>query len=75
MHCRKDIIDNDKIDIQGIINTLPVYPYGFSAIIPIRKLYETFLNNENVEEDIRDIEVSDYVSPVSQIKEVRDKDG
>ena len=34
---------------------------------------ETFLNGENVEEIIRTIEVSQFVSEVSKIKEVRDK--
>jgi cytidylate kinase len=33
--------------------------------------YETFLNSENVEREIRGIEVSSYVSRISQIPEVR----
>jgi cytidylate kinase len=35
--------------------------------------YETFLNSENVEDEIRGIEVSTYVSKVSQIPEVRSR--
>lgn len=35
--------------------------------------YETYLNNENIEQAIRSIEVSEKVSTVSRIKEVRDK--
>jgi CMP/dCMP kinase len=33
--------------------------------------YETFLNSENVEREIRGVEVSSYVSRISQIAEVR----
>ena len=35
--------------------------------------YETYLNNENVEREIRGIEVSSHVSRISQIPEVREK--
>jgi cytidylate kinase len=35
--------------------------------------YETFLNSENVEQEIRSLEVSRYVSTVSQIGEVRER--
>ena len=35
--------------------------------------FDTYLNNENVEEDIRSVVVSNHVSPVSKIKEVREK--
>lgn len=35
--------------------------------------YETCLNNENVEREIRGIEVSSHVSRISQIPEVREK--
>lgn len=69
---RKDLIDKDKIDVKGIIDTLPYIQMDFRYNTD-KKLYETYLNNENVEEDIRGIEVSAYVSPLSQIKEVRDK--
>ncbi|MEJ6736705.1 MAG: (d)CMP kinase [Flavobacteriales bacterium] len=34
---------------------------------------ETFLNNENIEEQIRGIKVSNYVSKIAQVKEVRAK--
>lgn len=34
---------------------------------------ETFLNNENIEEQIRGIKVSNYVSKIAQVKEVRFK--
>ena len=34
---------------------------------------DTFLNGENVEHEIRTLEIASWVSPVSAIKEVRDK--
>lgn len=34
---------------------------------------ETFLNNENVEQEIRGIKVSNHVSKIAQVKEVRTK--
>ena len=36
--------------------------------------YETCLNNENVEEEIRSVNVSEVVSIISKIKEVREKE-
>lgn len=69
---RNDMIENDKINIPEIINTLPGVNIDFRYSTD-RKTHETFLNNENVEDAIREIEVSKYVSPVSQIREVREK--
>lgn len=40
---------------------------------PALKFSETFLNGENVEREIRDMWVSNSVSPVSAIREVRQK--
>ncbi len=40
--------------------------------INARKSTETFLNGLCVEQEIRDMRISDHVSPVSAIKEVRD---
>ncbi len=36
------------------------------------KFYQTYLNDQNIEKEIRSMEVSRYVSEVSAIKEVRD---
>ncbi len=69
---RNDMIENDKINVPEIINTLPGVNIDFRYSTD-RKIYETFLNNENVEDAIREIEVSKYVSPVSQIRAVREK--
>ncbi len=42
-------------------------------IILISDDYETFLNSENVEEEIRSLEVTSHVSRISQIAEVRER--
>lgn len=56
---RPEIINNlDNIKIEFIYN-------------PDIGEFETYLNSENVEKEIRSIEVSSYVSPVSTIPEVR----
>lgn len=56
---RPEIISNlDNIKIEFIYN-------------PDIGEFETYLNSENVEKEIRSIEVSSYVSPVSTIPEVR----
>lgn len=39
---------------------------------PEKKFYETYLNQVNVEHEIRNMRVSNYVSPVSTLKVVRD---
>ncbi len=40
---------------------------------PVSKKYESFMNGENVEEEIRGLKVSNFVSPVSTVKQVRQK--
>lgn len=67
-----DLIGDGNINTAEIINCLPSINIDFRYSAD-RKVYETFLNNENVEEAIRKIEVSKFVSPLSQIKEVREK--
>jgi cytidylate kinase len=50
----------DKIDIDFRLNTE-------------HNKYETFLNGENIEEDIRGMDVSGNVSAISKIKKVRER--
>ncbi len=69
---RNDMIDGELINTSSIINALPGVNIDFRYSAD-RKIYETFLNNENVEEAIRNVEISKYVSPISQINEVREK--
>jgi cytidylate kinase len=46
---------------------------GISIIYnPVTHMYETWLNGRNIEEEIRDVRVSGFVSPVSRIPAVRE---
>jgi cytidylate kinase len=69
---RHDLVEGNDINRAEIVNSLPGINIDFRYSAD-KKIYETFLNNENVESDIRQIEVSKYVSPISQIREVREK--
>lgn len=69
---RKSYITQNSFDVQALINDLSSIDLkfkfqedmGFAAI---------FLNGENVEEEIRKMEVSKYVSKVAAVSEVRRK--
>ncbi|MGI9551510.1 MAG: (d)CMP kinase [Aurantibacter sp.] len=61
-----------KNEVQALVNDLSKINLKF---VFNRKLEfsEMYLNDENVEKEIRTLEVSEYVSPVAEIKEVRIK--
>lgn len=69
---RKSYIDETSFDAEALIKDLPFIELkfvfeeklGFAAI---------YLNEENVEEEIRRMEVSGFVSKVASISEVREK--
>lgn len=67
---RRDFIGKGNINIEGIIHELKDIHIEFVYNPDIAE-YETFLNSENVEKEIRGIEVSTHVSRISQIPEVR----
>ncbi len=66
---RNNIIQGEAIDQKKLIELLP------SISISFKKVGDTFrhlhLNNEDVEQEIRNKPVSDHVSPIAEIKEVR----
>ena len=64
------IVDN-KIDEQALITNLSDIKIEFQQD-PTTQKNLTFLNGENVEADIRRMEVSKMVSPISEIPAVRD---
>ncbi|HAD80171.1 (d)CMP kinase [Empedobacter falsenii] len=64
------IVDN-KIDEQALITNLSDIKIEFQQDSTTQKNL-TFLNGENVEADIRTMEVSKMVSPISEIPTVRD---
>ena len=70
---RNGIIDeNNTIDIEKLKNALTTIDVTF-IFNPLTHSSETYLNNENVEREIRTMKVSGIVSKVSSIKEVREK--
>ena len=73
LYCmRSKIIQNKEVDLGLLQNSLDEITINFEYNSDLKKS-ETFLNNENVEDLIRGIEVSENVSIIAQIKEVREK--
>ena len=71
LYCmRQKLVDTNFADIEGVIKALPDIRVEFRYNAD-SKQYETFLNGENIEREIRQIEVSQLVSIISRIKEVR----
>jgi CMP/dCMP kinase len=66
------IKSDSSIDEEGLINALQMVLISFKYNTEIGQ-YETFLNGVNVEREIRSLQVSNQVSPISNIKEVRSK--
>lgn len=60
----------DIDDVEGIQNLLPKLNITFDYH-PERNFYHTVLNGTDIEEEIRGMEVSNLVSPVSKIAQVR----
>jgi len=67
---RKNYIRNGMLNIQGILSELADIHVDF-VFNPGLNEYETILNSENVEKEIRSMEVTAHVSKISQIPEVR----
>jgi CMP/dCMP kinase len=71
LYCmRKNFTGNWGINVDGVISGLNDICIDFIYNSDIQE-YETFLNSENVEREIRSMEVTSLVSRVSQIFEVR----
>ena len=69
---RKGLVAGGVADIPGIISILPEIKITF-RINPETEYNEVLLNGEKVERELRDRDVSDNVSAVSTIAEVRAK--
>ena len=67
---RKNLIGREGLNTGGVLSELNDIHIDFIYNPDINE-YETFLNSENVEKEIRSMEVSAYVSRISQIPEVR----
>ena len=73
LYClNNNFINDGALDTKKLINNLPNISIKFKFNHELNR-YDTYLNDENVEEEIRSVTVSNYVSPVSKIKEVRAK--
>ena len=73
LYCLKNnIVSNNSVDKDLLIGHLDRIDIRFE-FNPITQKYETWLNGENVEEEIRKPEVASNVSNVSKIPEVREK--
>ncbi len=71
LYClRKQLIGKGYIDTSGIIADLINIQIDF-VFNPDLGEYETYLNSENVEKEIRSMEVTSFVSRISQVPEVR----
>ncbi len=69
---QKGYIGKDFFDKESLINSLPFIKLVFK-FNPDLGFAEMYLNDVNVEKEIRTIEVSNYVSKVAEIPEVRSK--
>lgn len=65
-------ISKDFFDKQTLINSLPFIKLHFEFNAELG-FGEMFLNNVNVEKEIRTLEVSNFVSMVAEVSEVRAK--
>jgi CMP/dCMP kinase len=73
LYCmRRSFISKDGFDLNGVLNNLSDITVSYVFNSQTRQ-YETFLNNENIENEIRGLEVSSFVSKISQIQEVRSR--
>lgn len=65
-------IGKEFFDVETLINSLPFIKLVFK-FNPDLGFAEMYLNDVNVEKEIRTIEVSNYVSKIAEISEVRSK--
>ncbi|MES2590139.1 MAG: (d)CMP kinase [Bacteroidota bacterium] len=73
LYCfRKNLVDQTKVETEQIIASLKDISIHFIFNEETNKL-DVELNGENVEKDIRNLTISNLVSKVASIKEVRQK--
>lgn len=69
---RKKYITEDTFNKEALIKDLPSLDLKF-VFDPTRGYAAIYLNDENIEDEIRTLEVSQYVSRVAAVSEVREK--
>jgi len=73
LYCiRNNIITNKEMDLAKLLNALDKITINFEFNVATKQS-ETILNGKNVEQIIRGFDVSDKVSIVAQIQQVRKK--
>ena len=73
LYCiRKDYIGDGYIDTESIIEDMNDIDIDF-GYNPATNIREVFINSENVDSMIRSLKVTEYVSKISQIGEVRNR--
>jgi len=71
LYCiRRNFINDQGVNTRGITDELKDINIDFVFNADINA-HETFMNSENVESEIRSLEVTSHVSRISQIPEVR----
>lgn len=69
---RNKLISGEKLDKDGLIEKLPLIDLKFKVNEKLG-FAEMFLNGENVEQEIRRMKVSGFVSKIAAVSEVRTK--
>jgi len=69
---KQGFISEENFDRAGLIKNLPEIHLEFKKSNSSAKA-EIFLNGENVESEIRTLDVSEFVSPIATVSEVRKK--
>ncbi|MDR2887973.1 MAG: (d)CMP kinase [Bacteroidales bacterium] len=69
---RKKFVSGSYIDMQSIVEGLESINVDF-VMNPETNMYEILLDSENIETQIRSLDVAKYVSEISQIPEVRNR--
>lgn len=73
LYCmERHIIEEEEVNSQKVVACLDEIDISFRFNEELNK-HETFLNGRNVEQEIREMDVSSLVSKISIIKEVRQK--
>lgn len=67
---QNDFINSERFDSEKLISALASIKIAFK-FNEGKGFAEVYLNGENVEKEIRTLEVSNFVSPVAEISEVR----
>ncbi|PQJ18559.1 MULTISPECIES: (d)CMP kinase [Nonlabens] len=67
-----NMVENGRLDKQALIAALPGLAISFK-LNPDTHKADVYLNGTNIEKEIRTLEVSNIVSPVAEISEVRVK--